>query len=182
MADSEIQLLSIADDVGQKLLLNPQRRWVFAESCTAGMVAASLASVPGISAVLCGSWVTYREASKTEWLGIPEHLIARHSAVSREVTEAMAIEALRRTPEAHHSLAITGHLGPGAPHHADGIVHIVIASRTEATPTLVHQTHRLPEIPRVARQRMAATLAITAMQAVRPFCTTTASPPRAESK
>ncbi len=42
---------------------------VFAESCTAGLVSATLARVPGVSAYLCGSAVTYRDEVKTAWVG-----------------------------------------------------------------------------------------------------------------
>ena len=43
-------------------------RVAFAESCTAGLVAASLARTPGISQWLCGSAVVYRDATKAAWL------------------------------------------------------------------------------------------------------------------
>ena len=82
--------------------LKEQRsRIVFAESCTAGMVSGLLAAVPGISEHLCGSLVTYRDDSKRQWLSIPAEVLEQHTAVSADVTERMAIEALQRTPEAN---------------------------------------------------------------------------------
>ncbi|MFN5709027.1 MAG: CinA family protein, partial [Planctomycetota bacterium] len=92
-----------------RLLLQHGQRVVFAESCTAGLVAASLAIVPGISRCLCGSLVTYREASKTAWLGVDAQLIAAFTAVSPEVTAQMASAALQRTIEADWAAAVTGH-------------------------------------------------------------------------
>ena len=91
-----------------------ERQMVFAESCTAGLAAGILAQVPGISKWLAGSSVTYMEEVKAGWLGIDPELIARHTAVSSEVTEAMASSVLQRTGAADFAVAITGHLEPGA--------------------------------------------------------------------
>ena len=102
---------------------------VFAESCTAGMIAATLGKVPGVSRYLCGSAVTYREASKVEWLGVKPGTLRKHSAVSEQTAIEMARGILRRTPEAELSLSVTGHLGPNAPSELDGIVYVAIAKR-----------------------------------------------------
>ncbi len=91
-------------------LENQQQCIVFAESCTAGLVSAILAQVPGISNWLCGSVVTYQEVIKEQWLQIDPKLIERHSAVSAEVTVNMATSVLTRTTPAEFSVAITGHL------------------------------------------------------------------------
>ncbi|HEU5263597.1 MAG TPA: nicotinamide-nucleotide amidohydrolase family protein, partial [Gaiellaceae bacterium] len=61
-----------------------------AESCTGGMVAARLTSVPGSSDVFVGSVVAYANAVKTSELGVGEELLERHGAVSAEVAGAMA--------------------------------------------------------------------------------------------
>ncbi len=90
------------------------QRIVFAESCTAGLVSAILAQIPGISQHLCGSLVTYRESAKTDWLSIDPTLISLHSAVSSEVTLAMVQSALSMTNEADVAVAITGHLEANA--------------------------------------------------------------------
>ena len=70
-------------------------RIVFAESCTGGLVAASLVQVPGISEYLCGSSVVYREATKTAWLAIAPGFLRRHSAVSPETTLQLAAQVLQ---------------------------------------------------------------------------------------
>ena len=102
---------------------------VLAESCTAGLIAATLARVPGMSRRLAGSFVVYQIDSKVAWLGIDPDLIRRHDVVSREVAEAMAIKALDHTPHASIALAITGHLGPDAPPDLDGTAWLAIAKR-----------------------------------------------------
>ncbi len=111
LKETQRQLFDVAQQVA-KLLSDTGQRIVLAESCTAGMVSAALGMIPGISNHLCGSSVTYREETKMRWLGISADLLQAKSAVSREVTEAMAVAVLQRTPEAHCSAAITGHLGP----------------------------------------------------------------------
>lgn len=117
------------------LLEETKTHVVFAESCTAGLVSATLARVPGISEFHCGSAVVYRLDTKTRWLGIPASLLVDPGpgAVSDEVARLMAAGVLDRTPEAEMSAAITGHLGPNAPTHQDGLVFVAIARRSETT-------------------------------------------------
>jgi PncC family amidohydrolase len=106
-------------------------RCVLAESCTCGLIAAKLGGVPGVSRWLVGSLVSYRLDAKQRWLGVPSEWLepAGPGAVSQPVAEAMAEGALRCAPEAQLSLAITGHLGPGAPLQQDGLVWIAVARR-----------------------------------------------------
>ena len=97
------------------LLLDRGETLVLAESCTAGRVSAALGEVPGISAVLAGSWVTYQVESKKRWLSVsPSALRARPDAVSAEVAESMALQALKKTPRAVWAASITGHLNSPA--------------------------------------------------------------------
>ena len=114
-----------------ELLKTTKTRVVFAESCTAGLVSATLGRVPGISEYHCGSAVVYRLDTKSRWLGIdPALLVAPGPGpVSDVVARLMAVGVLERTPEATFSAAITGHLGPNAPYHQDGLVFIGVAHR-----------------------------------------------------
>lgn len=146
-----------------KHLLDGSRRIVLAESCTAGLVSASLAATPGISDKLCGCFVTYRESAKTAWLGIDPKLIARFTPVSQEVTDAMAIQALERTAEANLSAAITGHLGPNSPSALDGCVFLAIAERAPRLAVRFRKTVQLVARGRLARQYEAAWRVITAL-------------------
>ncbi len=97
-------------------------RLVLAESCTAGLVAAELGQIPGISEFLCGSMVVYRTPTKAAWLGISAEDLADPAIgpVSATVTMALAEAILVKTPEATISAAITGHLGPGSPLKMEG--------------------------------------------------------------
>ncbi len=102
---------------------------VFAESCTCGLVAATLGEIPGISRWLCGSAVVYQEATKTAWIEVPERVIATFGVVSAETAVAMAAGVLARTPHAELAVSVTGHLGPNAPPELDGVVYAAAAFR-----------------------------------------------------
>ncbi|MDR1211820.1 MAG: nicotinamide-nucleotide amidohydrolase family protein [Spirochaetaceae bacterium] len=83
-----------------------------AESCTGGLVASGLASIPGASEVLWGSFVTYTVSAKVRMLGIEPDFIARYGAVSEETALAMALGAKEKSG-AEYGLSVTGLAGPG---------------------------------------------------------------------
>lgn len=118
----------LVDEIAQLLLLR-NRKIVFAESCTAGLISATLSRRPGISEHHCGSAVVYRLETKTRWLGVPEAMLVDPGPVSEDVARAMVEGVLSVTPEADLAAAITGHLGPHAPEEQDGLAYIGIAFR-----------------------------------------------------
>lgn len=87
-------------------------RVALAESCTGGLVAAALTSVPGSSEVFDGGFITYSNEAKHAMLGVPKSLIAKYGAVSRQVAVAMANGALKHS-RANVAIAVTGIAGPG---------------------------------------------------------------------
>jgi nicotinamide-nucleotide amidase len=82
-----------------------------AESCTGGLVAAALTSVPGCSAVFTNGLVTYANEAKARMLGVPEATLAEHGAVSPQVAKAMA-EGARQWVGTDAAISITGIAGP----------------------------------------------------------------------
>jgi nicotinamide-nucleotide amidase len=112
-------------------LQTSNHRLVLAESCTAGLVAAELGQIPGISDYFCGSMVVYRTPTKTAWLDIDPDILSDPDIgpVSEEVTQRLLLALLERTPEATLSAAITGHLGPSAPVGMDGRIYCGFARR-----------------------------------------------------
>lgn len=129
---------------------------VLAESCTSGLAAAMLGGVPGVSGYFCGSAVTYRIDTKSQWLGIKADLIEAHTAESPEISLAMALGVLDRTAEADLSAAITGHLGPGAPPEKDGVVYVAVARRDGEKRVTVWESFTLESLKRSKRQEEAA--------------------------
>ncbi len=87
------------------------RTIALAESCTGGLVAAALTEIPGSSAVLDRSYVTYSNAAKTECLGVANDIIDTFGAVSIACVYAMAQGALMRSG-ADVAVAISGIAGP----------------------------------------------------------------------
>jgi nicotinamide-nucleotide amidase len=106
-----------------------------AESCTGGMVAQRLTSVPGASRSFLGGAVVYSDALKQAFAGVSPELIAQHGAVSAEVAKALATGIRLRTG-ATLGLGVTGIAGPtGATEDKPiGLVHIALsdAEKTES--------------------------------------------------
>ncbi len=110
-------------------LLEQRRETVAtAESLTAGLIAASLADVPGASSVLRGGLAAYSTDVKTTVLGVDSDVIARDGVVSRTCAEAMASRA-RMLFSSDWAIAATGVAGPteqdGQP---VGLVYIAVAA------------------------------------------------------
>ena len=83
-----------------------------AESCTGGLVAQRLTSVPGASRYFMGGAVVYADTLKTEFADVPAEMIASEGPVSKAVAKAMAEGILRRTG-AGVGVGVTGIAGPG---------------------------------------------------------------------
>jgi nicotinamide-nucleotide amidase len=96
--------------LGQLLM---EKGWLctVAESCTGGLLAASITEVSGSSAWFDGGFVTYSNHAKETMLGVSSALINSEGAVSRLVAVSMAEGALARS-RADISVAITGIAGP----------------------------------------------------------------------
>ncbi|CAN7461453.1 CinA family protein [Phyllobacterium sp. LjRoot231] len=83
-----------------------------AESCTGGLIVASLTDIGGSSDVVDRGFVTYSNGAKHEMIGVPAELIDKHGAVSEEVALAMAAGALAHS-HAGIAVSVTGIAGPG---------------------------------------------------------------------
>jgi nicotinamide-nucleotide amidase len=102
-----------------------------AESCTGGLLAGAITSVPGSSAVFPEGVVTYSDEAKTARLGVPAAMLAEHGAVSEAVARAMA-EAQRERAAADVALAVSGIAGPdgGTPDKPVGMIVVALADRS----------------------------------------------------
>jgi nicotinamide-nucleotide amidase len=89
------------------------RNWTvsLAESCTGGLVCATLTELAGSSGWFERGYITYSNEAKTECLDVPVDLIESHGAVSEEVAKAMA-EGARVNSGCNVAISITGIAGP----------------------------------------------------------------------
>jgi nicotinamide-nucleotide amidase len=106
-----------------------------AESCTGGMLAERITSVPGSSRSFLGGVVVYSDELKTAFADVPPELIAQHGAVSDEVAQALAA-GIRLRAGATLGVGVTGIAGPtgGTESKPVGRVHIAVsdAQKTES--------------------------------------------------
>ena len=132
-------------------------RLAVVESCTGGLVLASLTAIPGASDVVERGFVTYGNDAKAEMLGVPGALIDAHGAVSEPVARAMAEGALRHSP-ADIGVGVTGIAGPGGAttEKPVGLVHLAAARKGRET---THERHLFAG-DRTAIRRAAAAAAL----------------------
>lgn len=105
------------DSIALAVVLGPALRargWRMgaAESCTGGLLAAAVTSVPGSSEWFTGGVVSYANEVKQKALGVPAALVRDYGAVSGPVVRAMAVGA-RPALSADVTVAISGVAGPG---------------------------------------------------------------------
>jgi nicotinamide-nucleotide amidase len=104
-----------------------------AESCTGGLVAATITEVPGSSGYFLGGVVAYANAAKESLLDVPAQVLAAHGAVSAQVAMAMATGARARF-DAVLAVSVTGVAGPdgGSDEKPVGLTYIGLSSAAGA--------------------------------------------------
>lgn len=107
-----------------------------AESLTCGLIAATLAQVPGASRVLRGGLAAYATDVKVAVLGLDKTLVDRYGVISAECAAAMAVRATS-VFMSDWALASTGVAGPDPQEGQEvGTVYIAVAGpsivRTQA--------------------------------------------------
>lgn len=100
----------------------------FAESCTGGLLSATLAAEAGVSDVFMGSVVSYSYEAKMDLLGVDASTLKNEGAVSESVARQMA-QGARKQLKVDVSVAITGIAGPtgGTPDKPVGTVCFAVA-------------------------------------------------------
>jgi nicotinamide-nucleotide amidase len=131
-----------------------------AESCTGGLLAATLTEIPGSSDVFERGFVTYSNEAKAAMLGVPT--LQAFGAVSRQTAEAMAKGALVHSLAAV-TVSITGIAGPGggSPGKPVGLVHFAAAARSGR---MIHREARYGDIGRAQVRRAAVVQAIAMLR------------------
>ncbi len=111
-----------------QLLIKKGKTLSVVESCTGGKIAEMITAEAGVSAFFKGSMVTYATEIKSSVLGVDKDLINRYSVVSKEVVEAMAIQA-NKIFKTDFAISTTGNAGPtkGDADDEVGTVYVAIA-------------------------------------------------------
>lgn len=106
-----------------EILLSKNWTVSIAESCTGGLVCATITELSGSSEWFERGYITYSNKAKTECLGVPAKIIEAHGAVSEAAAKAMA-EGARINSGSNVALSITGVAGPsgGTPEKPVGTV------------------------------------------------------------
>jgi len=153
-------------DAAERVLLACRQRRlkvVTAESCTGGLVAATLTAIAGSSDVVDRAFVTYANEAKREMLGVPWDALLGHGAVSEPVALAMAAGALMRS-DADLAVSVTGVAGPGGgtAEKPVGLVHFA-ALRSGSEP--ISERHIFPG-DRDSIRRVSVLTALTMLAAL----------------
>lgn len=113
------------EDVVVKLLLDRKSTLSTAESCTGGLLASKLVSVPGVSQVFNRGFVTYSNEAKIEELGVSPETLEQYGAVSPETAEEM-VRGLAKRAGTNAAISVTGIAGPdgGTAEKPVGLVYV----------------------------------------------------------
>ncbi|WP_067841821.1 CinA family protein [Nocardia lijiangensis] len=119
---------SVPADELVRALVAARQTVATAESLTAGLVAATIAGVPGASAVLRGGLVVYATDLKSSLAGVSAEVLAAEGPVAASTAEQMAVGARTRCT-ADWGIGLTGVAGPdGQDGHAVGTVFLGLSS------------------------------------------------------
>ena len=119
------------------LALKLNSKIVSAESCTAGLLSASLTEIPGSSAFFEQGYITYSNNSKTSVLGVENKTLKKYGAVSEQVAKQMAEGALKRS-NSTIAISITGIAGPGgSDFKPEGLVCFAVTKKNGKTRTKI---------------------------------------------
>ena len=100
------------EDIVCKLLLEKNLTISTAESCTGGLVSATLINYPGVSSVFMEGCVAYSNEAKINRLGVKKETLDKFGAVSEETAREMA-QGIAKNFKTNIGLSTTGIAGPG---------------------------------------------------------------------
>ncbi|MCB9983023.1 MAG: CinA family protein [Rhodospirillales bacterium] len=140
------------------LLKSKNMKLVTAESCTGGLLGATLTHRPGASEVYERGFITYSNAAKHELLGVPNDMLEKFGAVSAETAQAMAQGALKNS-SADLAVSITGIAGPDGGSEAKpvGLVFFGYALKGGSAGSLEHRFEG-------NREKIQSTATVTALK------------------
>ncbi len=127
-----------------------------AESCTGGLVSATLINVPGISELYKAGFVTYSNKAKRRLLGVKKGTLQKYGAVSSQTAEEM-VKGLLAETKTDVGIAVTGIAGPdgGTKEKPVGLVYISCNVKGKIT---VKECHFKGDREKVRRSSVTAAL------------------------
>ena len=125
-----------------KKLLEKNLTITTAESCTGGLIAATIVNVSGASGCFNEGYITYANEAKVRLLGVSEESIRSFGVVSDVVVAEMAEGALKRA-NSDVAVAVSGIAGPlgGSPEKPVGTVYIGICLRDKTDKSLTKTSY-----------------------------------------
>ena len=125
-----------------------------AESCTGGMIAATLINVPGMSSYYKEGYITYSNEAKMKLLQVEAEVLDKYGAVSKQVASQMA-EGSAEVADSEVSVASTGIAGPdgGTDQKPVGLVYLSCYVEGKITVTENYFTGDRQEIRRQATEK-----------------------------
>jgi len=109
----------------------------FAESCTGGRIATAFTAIPGASAILNGSCVTYSNEIKHLWLGVENAVLEKHGAVSSQCVSQM-LEGIQKLAMSDYALAVSGIAGPSGGTELKPVGTVYIGLKTPFSQEIFH--------------------------------------------
>ena len=138
-------------------------KYLVAESCTGGILAEAITSIPGASEIFECGIVSYSERIKSQLLGLPMELIDDCGVVSETVALAMA-QGVRLVSHADIGVGITGIAGPtgGSKEQPVGTVYVSVIYKEQS----FTQNLRLYELGELSRRQIRLITCAYALEAI----------------
>lgn len=120
-----VQIKETLEESIVRLLRESKRTVTFVESCTGGLLSATLLNAPGASEVFRQGYITYCDEAKHSMVGVRETTLEKYTAVSAETAKEMALGGAKAA-NAEACVSVTGLAGPGGgtPEKPVGLVYI----------------------------------------------------------
>jgi nicotinamide-nucleotide amidase len=150
------KLIQLATELSGVLIAR-QKRITTAESCTGGLIAATLTEIAGSSAWFERGFVTYSNEAKMELLAVKPTTLANYGAVSAETAGEMAIGALNNS-HADYSIAVTGIAGPSGGTLLKPVGTVFIAWAIKNQPAIIKQYLFIGDRADIRKQTLIAAL------------------------
>ena len=118
-------------------LVEQKQTITFAESCTGGRIAAAFTAIPGASAVLNGSCITYSNEIKHLWLGVEREVLEQYGAVSSQCVSQM-LDGIQKFARSDYAIAVSGIAGPSGGTELKPVGTVYIGLKTPSSQEIFH--------------------------------------------